>query len=96
MYPLVAIIAVGILRKDKGLPYYVLPLSLLGFAVAAYHNLLYYGILPESLVPCRAGISCTIHFFAWFGFITIPFLSLMAFTVVSICMIMMLKNKSQY
>ncbi len=40
MYPLVLIIAVGILRKDKSLPFYVLPLSILGGGIAFYQYLL--------------------------------------------------------
>lgn len=87
MYPLVAILTVGILRKDKNVVSYVLPLSVFGFLIAAYHNLLYYGILPESAAPCEAGVSCTTRFFAWFGFITIPLLSLIAFAVITTCMI---------
>ena len=87
MYPLVAIIAVGILRRDKGIYQYVLPLSITGLAIAIYHNLLYYGIIPESIQPCRLGISCTTRQIEWFGFITIPLMSLTAFTVITICML---------
>lgn len=93
MYPLVLIIAVGILRKDKKIYQYVLPLTLTGTIVALFHNLLYYKILPESAAPCVAGISCTTRFFAWFGFITIPLLSLTAFLVITLCMVLYWKIK---
>ena len=59
MYPLVVIFAVGIWKKDKNIPYFALPLSIIGTIIAAYHNLLYYKIIPESLAPCTLGISCT-------------------------------------
>lgn len=94
MYPLVAVLTVGIVRKDKNVVSYVLPLSILGFLIAAYHNLLYYGILPESAAPCVEGISCTTRFFAWFGFITIPLLSLIAFAVITTCMIIAKKEST--
>lgn len=87
LYPLVAIIPVGILKKDKNLPLYVLPLSIGGMIIALYHNLLYYGVIPESIAPCTAGVSCTTKLIEWFGFITIPFMSLAAFTVITLCMI---------
>lgn len=87
MYPLVAIIAVAILRRDARLHLYVLPLSLVGLAIALYHNLLYIGVIPETGTVCRAGVSCTTRFFEWFGFITIPFLSLTAFTVITVLML---------
>lgn len=79
MYPLVVILAVGILRKDKTVTFYALPLAVAGLAIAFYHNLLYYNLISESLAPCIMGISCTTKFIEWFGFVTIPLLSLMAF-----------------
>ncbi len=91
MYPLVVIFAVGIWKKDKNIPYFALPLSIIGTIVASYHNLLYYKIVPESLAPCTLGISCTTKQIEWFGFITIPFLSLLAF--VSITILVLLHKK---
>jgi disulfide bond formation protein DsbB len=87
MYPLVAILAVGIADKNKKIYRYVLPLSITGFVIALYHNLLYYRILPESIAPCGFGVPCTTKFFAWYGFITIPLLSLTAFMVITACML---------
>jgi disulfide bond formation protein DsbB len=87
MYPLVAIFAVGILKKDRNVVFYAWPLIAIGWIIAVYHNLLYYHLLPESIVPCIQGVSCTTRFFAWFGFITIPLLSLTAFTILGILMI---------
>lgn len=86
MYPLVLILTVGVLLRDWRLRYYVLPLSLIGFAIAVYHNLLYYNILPESIAPCTAGVSCTTRQIEWFGFITIPLMALTAFTVITFSM----------
>ena len=85
MYPLPVIIAVVIWRRDSALHLYVLPLSMLVFSIATYHNLLYYGILPESVQPCLLGVSCTTRQIEWLGFITIPMMSLVAFTVISAC-----------
>jgi disulfide bond formation protein DsbB len=93
MYPLVAIFAVGILKKDKIVNYYAWPLIVVGWVIALYHNLLYYNILPEAAAPCAAGVSCTTRFFAWFGFITIPLLSLTAFTILG--GLMLIYRKSQ-
>lgn len=84
MYPLVLLLAVGIIKKDKNVVFYALPLSIAGFLIALYHNLLYNGILPESIAPCSIGASCLTKFIEWFGFITIPFLSLVAFTVITV------------
>lgn len=93
MYPLVLIIAVGILKKDKGLHDYVLPMSILGLLIALYHVLLEKGILPEAVAPCTLGASCTIKYVGYFGFITIPVMSLTAFIVITMCMIIFKKNQ---
>ena len=79
MYPLVAIIAVGILTNDRRVKTYALPICLAGLGIAVYHNLLYYGIIPESITPCQQGVSCTSRQIEWLGFITIPLLSLLGF-----------------
>ncbi len=85
MYPLVLIIASGIIMRDSRMKSYALPLCLAGLAVSLYHNLLYYGILPESITPCTEGISCTSRQIEWLGFITIPLLSLTAFIGLTLC-----------
>lgn len=91
MYPLVAIMAIGILKRDKHWPIYVLTLGLIGWVISLYHNLLYYQILPESIAPCQAGISCTTQFVHLFGFIDIPLGAFLTFTFINICTIMYLK-----
>lgn len=83
MYPLVAIIGVGILRNDRNYPYYVLPLSVIGSLVAFYQVLLQYGLVSEKLAPCSLGVSCAAIQIEYFGFITIPNLSLVAFLVLT-------------
>lgn len=95
LYPLVIILGVGIIEKNKNMYKYVLPLSLLGEVIAIYHNLLYYEIIPESAAPCIAGVSCTTKFIEYFGFVTIPFLSLVAFTLINIFMVVYLRTKGK-
>jgi disulfide bond formation protein DsbB len=86
MYPLVLIIGIGIISKDVRMKIYALPLCLVGLAISVYHNLLYYGIIPESIMPCQQGISCTSRQIEWLGFITIPLMSLTAFILITICL----------
>jgi disulfide bond formation protein DsbB len=79
MYPLVLIVGVGILRRKQDWADYTLPLAGLGLLVAGYHTLLQWGIIPESVAPCNAVVSCVTKQINWLGFITIPFMSFMAF-----------------
>ena len=92
MYPLVFIIGVGIILRDQRMTFYALPLALTGLAISVYHNLLYYGIIPENLAPCMQGVSCTSRQLEWLGFITIPLLALTAFILITVCLIL---SKSQ-
>ncbi len=91
MYPLVVILAVGILRRDAKMYQYALPLAIIGALIALYHVLLYYGVFPESEQTCRAGVSCTTEYIEYLGFITIPLLSLTSFLVIIGCMMLLWK-----
>jgi disulfide bond formation protein DsbB len=81
MYPLVVILLLGLFSTDGSAKRYAAPLGLIGWGIAVYHNLLYYKLIPEHLSPCAQGISCTSRQIEWLGFVTIPFLSLAAFTL---------------
>ncbi len=87
MYPLVVVIGAGILMRDVRVKFYALPLALIGLAISVYHNLLYYGILPESITPCTQGVSCTSRQIEWLGFITIPLMALTAFVSIVLCLL---------
>lgn len=88
LYPLVVLLPVGIVLNDKRVKWYALPLSVIGLFIAIYHNLLYYGFIPESIAPCTAGVSCTTKQIELLGFITIPLLSLIAFLIITVALIL--------
>lgn len=92
MYPLVVIIPIGIVSLDKKVYKYVLPLTIPGMAIAFYHYLLYVKIIPEAYAPCSAGVSCTQKLIEWFGFINIPLLSFLSFAIMTLLMIIHIKN----
>ncbi len=85
MYPLVAVTFVGALRRDDYLPGYVLPLSILGMGVSAYHYLMEKGFVPAS-TTCAVDVPCNITYVNYFGFITIAFMALVAFTLITLIM----------
>jgi disulfide bond formation protein DsbB len=87
LYPLVAIYAVAILRKDKiSAAYYSLPLVVLGLVFSFYQSLLQWGILKETSLTCSvaSSVPCGDANFKWFGFITIPFLAFLAFLLLNV------------
>lgn len=81
LFPLVIILAVALFPLDRAVVKYALPLTITGWFVAFYHNLLYSGIIPEKIQPCGQGVSCTEKYIELFGFITIPMLSLIGYSV---------------
>lgn len=82
MYPLVIVIGVGILLKDRHMKHYALPLAIIGLAIAIYHNLIYYEVIPESLTPCSEGVPCNAVQIELLGFMTIPLMGLAAFAAI--------------
>jgi disulfide bond formation protein DsbB len=83
MYPLVLILGVGSYRMDRHAFAYALPLSVLGMFVSTFHYLeqMVPGFAAEAL--CTSGVPCSGRYIEWLGFITIPFLALIAFTIIS-------------
>ena len=88
MYPLVLIFLINLLYPDDKLLKYSMPLVLVGLFFAIYHNLLMFGIIPESVVPCVQGVPCSTVYLNWLGFITIPLLSLVAYSMIVIFLFM--------
>lgn len=87
LFPLVLIMGIGIISRDSRMKSYALPLCLVGLATSIYHNLVYYGLIPENLSPCQEGISCKTSQIELLGFITIPLMALMAFVFIALCLI---------
>jgi disulfide bond formation protein DsbB len=92
MFPLVLIFLAGLFPLDKGIIRYSLPLALVGWGFAFYHFLLYSGFIPESIQPCSQGVSCSETYLDVFGFITIPLLSLISFSII-IILLFILKRR---
>jgi disulfide bond formation protein DsbB len=82
LFPLTLILAVGIVLRDTRIVHYGAPLLILGLCIALYHNLLYYGVIPESLSPCTQGVPCSSKQLQLLGFIGIPLLSLGTFAAI--------------
>lgn len=84
MFPLAVILAVGFLTEDKKVHLYSLPLIGIGAVISIYHNLLYYNIITPTITPCTGGVSCTERQLDLFGFLSIPLMSLISFSILFI------------
>ncbi|HEY2004170.1 MAG TPA: disulfide oxidoreductase [Candidatus Saccharimonadia bacterium] len=93
MYPLVVIVGVGIMRRQRDWVYYALPLVVAGTVVAGYHSLLQWGIIPEAAAPCSAVASCALEQINWLGFVTIPFMSFLSFLAIAVVSVAYIRVK---
>lgn len=94
MYPLVFIFLVNLLYPDDKVFKYSFPLVVVGLIISIYHNLLILKIIPETLSPCISGVPCSVDYLNYFGFITIPLLSFVAFLAIFILLIAYKKRVS--
>lgn len=92
MYPLVFVFGTALLHYDDSVLKYSAPLVGVGLFFAIYHNLLHFDIIPESAVPCSQGVPCSTKYIELFGFITIPMLSLIAFSAIAILLLIVKRN----
>jgi disulfide bond formation protein DsbB len=87
LFPLTVILAVGIVLRDARLSAYCMPLVLAGLGISIYHNLLYFGVIPETLSLCTEGVSCSTRQIELLGFITIPLMALLAFSAILVSLV---------
>lgn len=81
MYPLSVILGIAYFKRDENIFLYIRPLVILGMGISSLHymqqKLHIFGDFCTSIVPCS-----TIYI-NWLGFVTIPFLALIAFTSIT-------------
>lgn len=91
MYPQVLLLGIAAFRNDRAILSYVLPLSFIGGSISVYHYAEQKLPVLAKLTPCKIGVPCNIDYLNWWGFITIPFLALIAFVLI-ICLLFQRKN----
>lgn len=82
MYPLVIIFLIALLYPDDKVFKYSISLVVIGWVFSVYHNLLMFGIISEDMVPCTQGVPCGVKYIDWFGFVSIPLLSFIAYSLI--------------
>lgn len=89
MYPLVVILLVGALRKDvRAVVQYAFVLPIIGIGIAAYQIYIEQNPSAEPSACKVGGTSCATKWIDKFGYITIPVLSITAFTAILVLLAM--------
>jgi disulfide bond formation protein DsbB len=92
MYPLAIILGIAVYRSDKGIYKYVLPLSIVGMLLSGYHTLLQKIPYLQQFKMCTSGVPCSKDYINWMGFITIPLLAFIAFTIITVCLVILARS----
>lgn len=77
MYPLAALLIIAAIRDDRQVWRYTTPLAVVGVGIAAYHTQLQ--AFPDQRTFCSLNNPCTLRFVWEFGFVSLPFMALVAF-----------------
>lgn len=83
MYPLSVILGIAAYRGDDGIAPYSLSLAGIGGSISLYHYLIQKVPAMQQVTLCSGDVPCSDPHFNWLGFITIPFLALVAFAAVA-------------
>jgi disulfide bond formation protein DsbB len=82
MYPLALVLGIAAFTNDRRIRRYVLPVTLVGAAISAYHYQLE-RFPDQEAVACSKEIPCTTIWFEQFGYITLPLLALSGFLLIA-------------
>ncbi|HET7323828.1 MAG TPA: disulfide bond formation protein B [Halococcus sp.] len=89
MYPLTVVLGVAALENRTGVYRTVLPLSILGAAIAAYHSWLQ---VSGASGTCSVGVGCAAVQYRFLG-LTVPNLSLIAFVLISLVLLVAFRGR---
>lgn len=92
MYPMVIILGIATVIKDYRIALYSMILSGIGACISTYHYLLQKVSFFADAAPACGRVPCTGQYINWLGFITIPFLALVAFIIIFICSLIIWKK----
>lgn len=85
MYPIAVILGIAAYRRDASVRVYIAPIAVIGGAISVYHYLIQWFPRLET-TACTTAVPCTGVWFRVFGFISIPYMALSAFTLVLVLM----------
>ena len=88
MFPLALILPLGLAPFDRNIVRYTLPLAVIGWLIAIFHQMLVAGWVPKGLEPCARGVPCSKTVIDFFDFVTIPLLSIAAFSAIIVLLLL--------
>lgn len=84
MYPQAVLLGIALLKKDKGIFSYAIPLSIIGGSISAYNYWIQVMPVAATAACSVTGPSCASSPFFSYGYITIAFMALTGFVLITI------------
>lgn len=84
MYPLVILLGIAAYKNDHSIIPYAKTLSIIGMCISFFHYLEQKVPFMQTILPCTRGVPCSGQYINWLGFITIPLLAFIGFTLITI------------
>lgn len=91
MYPLVLVIGIAYIQKNARIAVTTAAFSIIGGAISLYHYTIQKVDFISESAPSCGRIPCTGEYINLLGFITIPFLALVSFTLITIASFTLMK-----
>jgi disulfide bond formation protein DsbB len=85
MYPLALILVIAAATRDMRVWRYALPLAVIGAGISIYHYWLQEN--PDGPAACSAGVPCSVKYVDELGFVSIPWMAMSAFALISVLLI---------
>ena len=92
MYPLVLILGIAYVQKNPRIAMTTLAFSVIGVCISAYHYSIQKLSFMQEAAPACGRVPCTGQYINYAGFITIPFLALIAFILIAITSVIVLRT----
>ena len=86
MYPLPVVLGIAAFRRDPGVRRYALPLAAVGAVIATYHYVIEWLPVQDAL-GCSLDVPCSVPWFREFGFVSLPYMALSGFVLVSVLLL---------
>jgi len=94
MYPLVLILPLALFPFDSKITRYAGVLVFFGWLTALFHVLLVADLIPKSAQPCVQDIPCSETHLNLFGFLNMPMMSLLTFSIMGLLLFLVKKSES--
>ncbi|NTW22310.1 disulfide bond formation protein B [Candidatus Falkowbacteria bacterium] len=95
MYPQAILLGLALLRREMVVICYSLPLLFIGLAISLYHNYIVYQAVTATFCSAIGEISCTQQYIVEYGYVTIPLMSLTAFLLVILSLLLAKSRQAQ-